>query len=243
MYTPARPALKSSAMPTKGQLAPCPMRTGKATEISLYGPRSPSRCSTAAMLTSVRPGTTSASRIPVCGNSRRAGAAGTKNVANMVLASRTTTGRGTARFWIVIALAAAGGANATVATRLQLLRREPHRHRFDAVDEVRAQPAHRPRQLDVGQPGEQLLEHDVNPEPGEIRAEAEVLADAERQMVVGRAADIETVGIGEDVFVAVRGDVPEDDLVSFADLPAAHLDVLCGGAAEVHHRPHHAQHT
>src|SRR5438105_781972 len=106
------------------------------------------------MLTSVRPGTTSPSRIPFCGNSRHAGAAATKKVANMVFASRTTTGRGTARFWIVIALGAAGGAKATVALRLQSRRREPYRHRLDAVDEVRAQAAHRPRELDVGQPRE-----------------------------------------------------------------------------------------
>src|SRR2546426_6343748 len=155
-------------------------------------------------------------------------AGSSRGLADATEVSVQAPSRGTARFWIVIALAAAGGAKATVALRLRSPRREPHRHRFDAVDEVRAQATRRAGELDVGQPGEQLLEHDVNLEPGEIRAEAEVLADAEREMVVGRAPDVEAVGIGEDVFVAVRGDVPEDDLVSFADLPAAHLDVLCG---------------
>ena len=63
-----------------------------------------------------------------------------------------------------------------------------------------------------------------------------MLADAEGQVVVRRAADVEAVGLREDVLVAVGGDVPENDLVTFGDGLPADGRVGHRRAAEVQHR-------
>ena len=58
--------------------------------------------------------------------------------------------------------------------------------------------------VDVGQPGEQLLEQDPDLGAGQVRAEAEVRTGAEREVQVRRAVDAERVGVVEHVGVAVR---------------------------------------
>ena len=71
---------------------------------------------------------------------------------------------------------------------------------------------------------------------GQVCAEAEVLAvAAEGEVVVGLAADVELVGVVEDVLVAVGGGVPEHDGLALADGLAAQLYVLDGGALELDH--------
>src|SRR5262245_47430539 len=79
---------------------------------------------------------------------------------------------------------------------------DPHRQVLHAVDEGGAQPLRRARDLDVREAPEQLLEHHPHLLAREARAEAEVLADAEREVLVGIARDVEAVRIREDRLVA-----------------------------------------
>ena len=70
-------------------------------------------------------------------------------------------------------------------------------------------------------------------EAGQVHAEAEVLGDAERQVRVRRAADVELLRIVEHVFVAVRGRVDHHDLVARRDRRVAELGVGGRRAPEV----------
>ena len=70
-------------------------------------------------------------------------------------------------------------------------------------------------ELEVGHAARRLLEHDLDLEPGQVGAEAEVdAAAAEGDVVVRRAADVERVRVVEHVVVAVAGQVVDDDLVA-----------------------------
>src|SRR5688572_11916595 len=104
----------------------------------------------------------------------------------------------------------------TVPTR-SALRRELDGDLFEAVDEVRAQPPDGAGQPHVGQPPQDLLEHDPDLEPRQARAQAEVLADAESQMLVRTARDVELLRILEHRFVAVCARVVNDDLVALGN--------------------------
>ena len=66
------------------------------------------------------------------------------------------------------------------------------------------QAPRRRREFDVADGREQLLEEQPEAEPGEVGAEAEVLADAERELQVRRALDPEAVRIVENGRVTVR---------------------------------------
>ena len=103
------------------------------------------------------------------------------------------------------------------------------------VDEVGAQAADLAGDLDVVEAVEELLEHHVDLHAGEVGAEAEVrAAAAERDVLVRRARDVERERVVELLLVAVRRDVPEDDLVAVLDLLTAELVVdasRCGGSA------------
>ena len=79
-----------------------------------------------------------------------------------------------------------------------------HGHRLDAADEGRAQARHRAGELDVVQAFDELAEDDAQLEAGEVGAEAEVLADAEAEVRVGRAVDAEGERLVEDLLVAIR---------------------------------------
>src|SRR5947199_6967781 len=83
------------------------------------------------------------------------------------------------------------------------LGREPHRHVLDAPDEGRAQPLRLAVQREVRQAIKQRLEHHPQLQPRQARAQAEVLAEAEGDVVVRGAADVEAIGLGEDLLVAV----------------------------------------
>src|SRR5436309_897031 len=116
-------------------------------------------------------------------------------------------------------------------------RRELDPHALDAVDERRLEHVGRPRDVDVGQAVQQLVEHHLDLAPGEVRAQAEVrAARPEAEVVVRRARGVETVGIAPERLVAVRRVVPEDDLVAGADRLPAELRVVRRRAPEVDHR-------
>ena len=114
---------------------------------------------------------------------------------------------------------------------------------LDAVDEVRAEALDVAGELDVGQPVEDLLEHRPDLELGQVGSETEVrAAAAEGDVVVRRAGDVERVRVVEHLFVAVRRDVPEGDLVAGVDRLPAQLEVLRRGPPHVHDRRRVAQH-
>ena len=71
-------------------------------------------------------------------------------------------------------------------------------HLLHPVDEVRAQAARRSQQPRVPEARHQLLEDHVQLEAREAGAEAEVLADAEGEVLVVGAADVEAIRVGED---------------------------------------------
>jgi hypothetical protein len=98
-----------------------------------------------------------------------------------------------------------------------------HRQLLDAADEVRGAP---PRRLAVGErqgghAPHQLLEEDAQLEAGEVGAEAEVRADAEGDVVVGRAPDIEPMRLAKGGGIAVGGRVEEQQPLPGFDALAA----------------------
>src|SRR5207244_2546221 len=72
--------------------------------------------------------------------------------------------------------AAASGGGSVHALRPQT---PPDGHAFDPPDEARVHAVHRPRELHLVQPRHEALHDLLQLEPGEVRAEAEVDADAE----------------------------------------------------------------
>ena len=72
-----------------------------------------------------------------------------------------------------------------------------------------------PVELDRREARQQLLEQDLRLQSRQVRAQAEMrTAWTERDVVVRLARHVEPVGVGEDLLVAVRADVPRDDLVA-----------------------------
>src|SRR4029450_13539360 len=74
----------------------------------------------------------------------------------------------------------------------------------EPADDVVRSPARLLDRLHAGEPLKQRAERRLQLDPPQRRPEAEVDAGAERQVRVRRPADVETVGIGEDLRVAVR---------------------------------------
>ena len=93
-----------------------------------------------------------------------------------------------------------------------------------------------------GRRGQQLLEHHAQLEAGERLAEAEVRAEAERDVLVRVALDVEAVRVGELRLVAVRRLVEQHALLAFVQLLAHELDVVGDRAAHVLDRADPAQH-
>src|ERR1700719_3061367 len=94
------------------------------------------------------------------------------------------------------------------------------------VDEVRPQALDRARALDNRDALHQFLEQDAHLHPRQARTEAEVrAAAAERDVLVGRAPDVERERIGENILVAIRRDIPDADLVARLELLSAQLGV------------------
>src|SRR6188472_2460523 len=95
-----------------------------------------------------------------------------------------------------------------------LRRIDRHRHPLDAVEEVRSQSLDRAGELDLADPRHELLEGDLDLEPGQVRAEAEMdAAGTEGHVQVRVAADVEAIGVVEHLLVAVPRREPGRDLV------------------------------
>src|SRR5262245_21102600 len=94
-------------------------------------------------------------------------------------------------------LVLSSGARHAISLRLTGLsaRRVPDRHVLDAADKAGAQPFGPAREGDIRQTFEERLEHHPQFEPREARAETEVLADAEGNVLVRRPCDVEPVRI------------------------------------------------
>src|SRR5689334_23160511 len=86
-------------------------------------------------------------------------------------------------------------------------------HRLEGVVEVGPGAQGLPGHLDGRERREQLLEEDPTLQAGEVHAQAEVLADAEGELRVGAAVDVEGLAVGEDLLVAVGRRVVHRHLV------------------------------
>jgi hypothetical protein len=87
-------------------------------------------------------------------------------------------------------------------------------------------------QRDVVQAPEQLLEGDPQVQAGEVRAGAAVRTDAEAQMAVPLAIELEVVRIAELGVVPVGRGPVDQYLVTLPDLMAFELGVAQGRAAD-----------
>ena len=106
---------------------------------------------------------------------------------------------------------------------------------LDAVDEVGAKPLHLADTPDGLDSLRQLLKQKLDLDPGEICAKTVVLAAAaERDVLVGRARDVESERIVEDFLVAIGGDLPDSDFVARHDSLVAQLGIAHHVATEVH---------
>src|SRR5437867_5854598 len=119
--------------------------------------------------------------------------------------------------------AAASGGGSVHALRPQL---PADGHALDPPDEARVHAVHRPRELHLVQPRHEALHDLLQLEPGEVRAEAEVDADAEAVVLVRGAVDAERERVVEHVLVAVGRRVEDAARLALADPRAAHLHVL-----------------
>src|SRR5437870_1352123 len=104
---------------------------------------------------------------------------------------------------------------------------------LDAGDHIRLETFHFARQFDVIDPREQRLKHQAQLEPREMRAGAEMLALAERDMLVRRAPDIETVRIDEGRLVPISGRHPERQPIALANLLTAQFSVARGNPRDM----------
>src|SRR5581483_645973 len=91
-------------------------------------------------------------------------------------------------------------------------------------------------ELDLRGRGQQLFEEHPALEAGKVGAEAEVFGDAEGQMRVGIAADVEALWVGEHVLVAVGRRIEHRHLLARGDLGTRELGVLCRRPPEVMER-------
>src|SRR5262249_59579539 len=107
---------------------------------------------------------------------------------------------------------------------------------LDAGDVIGAHAHDRPRRRDLRVPPEQLLEQHARLELRKARSEAEVGAEAEREVIVWRPGHVETIGPLEHGLVTVRRHVPHHHPVSRTNPPSGQLHVALGRSPEVHHR-------
>src|SRR5947209_14570933 len=121
------------------------------------------------------------------------------------------------------------------------LGRQPDRERLQLVDEQRFGVERGAGDLDPREAPERLLEHHLQLQPCERRAEAEVTAARAERLVLGFAAEVEVVRVLVARLVAVGGDVPHHDLLALLDLLPVQLGVAGRRAAEVRERRKHAQ--
>src|SRR5215470_3608309 len=96
---------------------------------------------------------------------------------------------------------------------------------FVPGDERRAQPLGRPGLAEVLEPAEHLVVEDPQADPGHAVADAVVRADAERQVPVRLAPDVERRGVGEGRVVPVRRPGPDHYGLARGDRRVVHHDV------------------
>src|SRR5215212_6705610 len=111
------------------------------------------------------------------------------------------------------AVTIAGGTSRSPALAV-----EPDRQAFQLVEEAGLEVDGRPRHHHPRVPREGLLEQDLQLQPRQSRAEAEVPPAGAERLVVGVAEDVEAVGVLVTGLVAVGGRVPHDHLVALLDL-------------------------
>src|SRR5450631_744868 len=122
-----------------------------------------------------------------------------------------------------------------------LLRAVAERQVLDAAVDDRGQTLDRSRHLERLQPRQQVTENRLELDPGDVRAHAEVLAEAEREMRVRAAIDSELERVVEHLLVAVRRREVQRNLLARVDRGPPHLAILGGGAREVADRADPAQ--
>src|ERR1700757_954892 len=123
-------------------------------------------------------------------------------------------------------------------------RGERHRHFLQAGHEVRRPQRQRGirRQPHIRNALQQAGLHDRQLQPGELVAQAEVRPEAEREVVVRVALDVEGFRILEDLFVEVRRLEQQDHLLALVQLGAVKLVVGGDRAGHVLHRRRPSQH-
>ncbi len=111
--------------------------------------------------------------------------------------------------------------------------RQLHRQMPYAGVLVAPRPFDRTGDLDVAHAVAELVEHDANLEARQVGTETVVHAVAESEVRVRIAGEVEAEGLGEHTLVAVRGGLPEHDLVAGVHRLAEKVEVAGGGAAVV----------
>src|SRR5436309_1370390 len=110
------------------------------------------------------------------------------------------------------------------------------RHRQDlqaAESKVRPPDEGRGLESEVGHAAQHRPEGDLPLDPRERRAEAEVSGPAEGEVTVVLAGNVETIGVGEALGIAVGRAHHRNDYLARADLAPAHLHIGGGEAARV----------
>src|SRR3989304_1696618 len=98
--------------------------------------------------------------------------------------------------------------------------REAHRQRAQpTVDDVLFVLWRLGEQVQAAEPPDERREGDLALDAGERRAEAEVDAEAEGEMAAVASGDVEPIGFGEGVRVAVRGADEDHRLPALLDRP------------------------
>ena len=95
--------------------------------------------------------------------------------------------------------------------------------------------------LEVFHSHEHLTQDGVDLQAGEMLAEAHVRSTAEGDVLIGRAGEVEVVGVGETGRIAVGGAEVHHHLVASGDGRVADAGVAGGRAAHVDHRAGEAQ--
>src|SRR4051812_38770966 len=92
---------------------------------------------------------------------------------------------------------------------------------LDAAVDDRPEPLDRPVELEALDATEQMCEHELDLDAREVRADAEVLTETERDVRIRRSIDSERERVVEHGLVTVRRRVVERDAVTGPDAPAA----------------------
>src|SRR5262245_18960285 len=111
---------------------------------------------------------------------------------------------------------------------------------LDAADEARVDAVHRARALERDEALAQLREQRAQLEPRQVRAEADVLAAAEADVIVRIPVDAEDEGVLEHLLVAVARGVEQAHGLPFPHDLVADVKLPRGGARELVHRRHPA---